>query len=260
VPVLLERFVLVVLATAFWQIVMSNAMRLDIHYRIGIGIVLVGLAYITAHAVHLEKPANMRAGATERSTEPATTSGNKHSTNSVATQSVTQVSVRDSKDVAVSGAQIVLVSPNGTHTRIGVTDASGTTLLSKPTSSSVDVYCAHSDFPAFYQKGYDPATSLQITLAQKPGVGSVIQAGIGNVTIPGLDGAFDPRTYPSTYPNAGEHYLYITNLSVNGHVEPLFPLKSGQPLTLEDNSGHRINLELIAANGECFLMQYDRKP
>ena len=276
-PVFLERFLLVVIATAFWQIVMSNAMKLDIHYRIGIGIVLVGLAYISAHAVHLERPGVKALGnvglntapadpkqhsveATSPSTEHGVTSGKKNSPDSVPTQLVTQISVRDSKDIALGGAQVILVSSNGTHTRVGVTDLSGTTSLLRPASNSVEVYCAHTDFAAFYRKGYDPATPLQITLSPKQGVGSLIQAGIGNIKIPGLDGALDPRTYPSTYPNAGEHYLYVTNLSVNGHVEPLFPLKIGQPLVLEDNSGYRVNLELIAADGECFLMQYDRKP
>jgi hypothetical protein len=63
-PVFLERFILVVLATAFWQVVMVNAMKLDIHYRAGIAIVLVGVAYITAHAVQTTKTSADRATAT----------------------------------------------------------------------------------------------------------------------------------------------------------------------------------------------------
>jgi len=52
VPIFLERFLLVVCATAFYGIVFANAMQIDIHYRIGIGITLVGFAYILGHAVH----------------------------------------------------------------------------------------------------------------------------------------------------------------------------------------------------------------
>lgn len=79
VPVFLERFLLVVLATAFWQIVMSNAMKLDIHYRIGIGIVLIGLAYITAHAVYKNKPKTDAARSAATLTAPRSSANNPKS-------------------------------------------------------------------------------------------------------------------------------------------------------------------------------------
>ncbi len=52
VPVFLERFVLVLCAGAFWGFVMNDGMKLDIHYRIGLGIIIVGVAYTVAYAVY----------------------------------------------------------------------------------------------------------------------------------------------------------------------------------------------------------------
>ena len=166
------------------------------------------------------------------------------------------VIVQNSTGSPVSGAQILLVSPNGTHTAVGVTDSEGIVRLSKPSSIVVDVYCAHSGYSAYLSSGHDPTKALQIKLRSVPGVGSLIQAGEGYIEILGLDGGWDPRTYPSGYPNAGNHYVYVKNLSVNGHLESLVSFKVGQNLVLEDNNGHRVELRLIAANAESFLMQY----
>jgi hypothetical protein len=52
VPVFLERFLLAVLATVFAGVVIFNTMQIDGHYRIGIGVVLMGMAYIIGHAVY----------------------------------------------------------------------------------------------------------------------------------------------------------------------------------------------------------------
>jgi hypothetical protein len=184
------------------------------------------------------------------------TSVPRHPSVGQASRSQILVTVQDGNGLPVSGAQVLLVAPNGTHSNIGVTDASGTANLLKPAAAPVDIYCAHHQFPAYLQKKYSPGTPIEITLSHQQRIGSIIQAGIGNLRIPELDGTIDPRTYPSTYPNAGQHYLYTTNLSVNGHVESLFPFEIGVPLAIEDNSGHRVQLELIASNSECFLMQY----
>lgn len=89
-------------------------------------------------------------------------------------------------------------------------------------------------------------------------MGALLSVGIGGIAIPGLDGTWDPRTYPVSYPNGGEHYVYAPNLSVNGHVEASFAFKVGQNLTVDDNKGHRAQLKLIAANTECFLIEYRR--
>jgi hypothetical protein len=50
VTVLLEAFVLVVLAGSFLEISILNQMGLDTQYRIGIGITIVGLAWVASHA------------------------------------------------------------------------------------------------------------------------------------------------------------------------------------------------------------------
>ena len=173
-------------------------------------------------------------------------------------QSSAIISVQESTGSPVSGARVLLVSANGTHTPVGLTDATGRTRVATPGSTSVEVYCAHVKFPAYHKSGYDPTTPLQIVLGAEPGVGSLISIGEGYIEIPGLDGGWDPRTYPSSYSNAGEHYVYTRNLSVNGHVETFFPFKAGQNLMVEDNKGHRVELKLVTANAECFLMQYKR--
>ena len=83
---------------------------------------------------------------------------------------------------------------------------------------------------------------------------------MGSVQFPGLDGDWYPRTYPSSYPgNGGQHYAQTTNLSVNGHVEAVVPFKVGEDIPLEDIEGHHIDLRLIEANAEFFLMQYRRR-
>jgi hypothetical protein len=49
VPVFIERFLMVVCAAAFYGFVLNNAMSLDIHQRISLGLVLVGAAYFLGH-------------------------------------------------------------------------------------------------------------------------------------------------------------------------------------------------------------------
>ena len=166
------------------------------------------------------------------------------------------VTVRDSKENPISGAEVIFVSPNGTYTQSGFTDAEGSVALATPSVTSVDVYCAHGQFPAFYKAGHDPSQPLNIKMVREPGEGSLIRAGEGYKKLPGLDGGFDPRTYPTNYQNAGEHYAYIENLSVNGTSSSLIPMKIGEIMLVEDNAGHRINLRLIAAREKCFLFQY----
>lgn len=166
------------------------------------------------------------------------------------------VSVRDSSENPISGAEVIFVSPNGTYTQAGLTDAEGSVALPRPAAASVDVYCAHGQFSAFYKAGHDPTQPLSIKMAREPGAGSLIRSGEGYRELPGLDGGFDPRTYPTNYPNAGEHYAYIENLSINGTSSSLIPLKLGENMLVEDNAGHRIDLRLIAAREKCFLFQY----
>lgn len=73
-PVFLERFFLVLCAGAFLTFVLGNGMSLDVHYRIGLGIILVGLAYCVAHAVHQHNqpsnPPNNPARAVTSSEQP----------------------------------------------------------------------------------------------------------------------------------------------------------------------------------------------
>jgi hypothetical protein len=166
------------------------------------------------------------------------------------------VSVRDSSENPISGAEVIFVSPNGTYTQAGLTDAQGSVALPRPAAASVDVYCAHGQFSAFYKAGHDPRQPLSIKMAREPGEGSLILSGEGYRKLPGLDGGFDPRTYPTSYPNAGEHYAYIENLSINGTSSSLVPLKLGENVLVEDNAGHRIDLRLIAARAKSFLFQY----
>jgi hypothetical protein len=53
VPVWLERFVLVVLATTFGGIVLLNTLKLDNIQRIGLGIAILGLSVYVAQTIHL---------------------------------------------------------------------------------------------------------------------------------------------------------------------------------------------------------------
>lgn len=49
----LEQVLLGLLALTFWNYVLGNGMSLDSHYRGGLGITLIGLFYLTGHAVYL---------------------------------------------------------------------------------------------------------------------------------------------------------------------------------------------------------------
>lgn len=52
VQLFIERFLIVVCATAFYGLIINNTMGLDIHQRISLGIVLVGAAYFLGHTAH----------------------------------------------------------------------------------------------------------------------------------------------------------------------------------------------------------------
>jgi hypothetical protein len=77
-PVLLEAFVLVVLAGALLEVVILNQMSLDVQYRIGLGITIFGLAWLTSYAVYKhQQPQSSPAEATKEKqpqspTPPAT--------------------------------------------------------------------------------------------------------------------------------------------------------------------------------------------
>lgn len=52
VPIFIERFLLVVCAAVLMTSVVGNGMKLDIHQRIGLGIAIVGVAYLLAATVY----------------------------------------------------------------------------------------------------------------------------------------------------------------------------------------------------------------
>lgn len=70
-PVLLEGFVLVILGGTLLEVVILNQMNLETHYRIGIGITLLGLAWIASTAVHNYKnPAEKQASDKDQQHQP----------------------------------------------------------------------------------------------------------------------------------------------------------------------------------------------
>jgi hypothetical protein len=50
----LERFVLALLALIFWNWVLNNGLQMDVHFRIALGLALLGISYGIGHAVYLE--------------------------------------------------------------------------------------------------------------------------------------------------------------------------------------------------------------
>lgn len=194
---------------------------------------------------------------TERPSTPSK-QANEQDKNGVRT-TISPITVQDQHGSPIAGAQVLFVSPNGTHSAIAVTDADGTARLSKPMARIIELYCAHRNFMAFYNPEFDPSFPVTIHLSERPGVGSLIRSGEGFIDLPGIRGGFDPRTYPSSYPNAGEHYVYTQNLSINGQVGSLFPLKVGEEITVEDNPGNALQVILVAATGESFLIQYRKR-
>ena len=50
----LERFALALLALVFWNWVMNNGLHIDGHYRVALGLVLLGVSYGVGHAVYVE--------------------------------------------------------------------------------------------------------------------------------------------------------------------------------------------------------------
>ena len=105
-------------------------------------------------------------------------------------------------------------------------------------------------------QGYDGTQSVQIELEDEPVVGSELTDRMDGVTIPVLDGRVDPRTYPPYYPNAGDHYMYIDKLAVNGRSDKTVEFKLHQRLRVEDLRGNACELTFEAACGECYLMKY----
>ena len=56
----LEQALLAFVALAIWNCVVGNALSIDIHFRGGLGLILIGLAYVAAHDIYLkalEQPA-----------------------------------------------------------------------------------------------------------------------------------------------------------------------------------------------------------
>jgi hypothetical protein len=82
VPIFIERFLIVVCAAAFYGLVVNNTMGLDVHQRIGLGVILVGAAYLLGHTAYKQRPTNVPVPAATAPAEPSHASGDAKTTGS----------------------------------------------------------------------------------------------------------------------------------------------------------------------------------
>lgn len=161
------------------------------------------------------------------------------------------VKVTDHKEQAVSDADVLAVSANGTRLS-GRSDVHGDVALDLPERRLVTVYVAHRKHPPGIVREFDPAEDLTFRLADEPGVGSlIIPDGSGH--LPGISGRLNP-----IHDNSDRRYLYAENISINDKATQPVTFRLGEPLRLEDAHGSRAVLTFIDCYGHASLIHYQR--
>ena len=73
-PIFIERFLIVVCATAFYGLIINNTMGLDKHQRISLAIALIAIAYFLGHTAYKRPKTQQPAVATTLQASPPTVS------------------------------------------------------------------------------------------------------------------------------------------------------------------------------------------
>jgi serine/threonine protein kinase len=130
----------------------------------------------------------------------------------------------------VSGATIALLTPDSRHLD-GVTDENGNAAIWVPERELCTVFCAHPNFAAHHQLGFDPLVDLTIRLSAHFQRGSLIILD-GTGYIPGLKGRLNP-----ILDGLNRTYLYAANIAIDGGMPHPVPFALGKPLQLKDALG-----------------------
>jgi len=161
------------------------------------------------------------------------------------------VNVADDTGAPIAGAHVLTLAANGTYVAGHTTDR-GTATLQLPARRLVTVYAAHPDLAPALIPDHDSANDLEVTLHRAPGVGGAIfTAGTGE--LPGLTGRLNP-----IQDTEERYYLYADNISINGGAHQPHPYIPGVPLALEDATGRRLLVTVLATIGRSSLLRYER--
>jgi hypothetical protein len=146
------------------------------------------------------------------------------------------VTVTDENGSPLKGAEIYFFRRNGVHSSKAISDDTGVAEVAT-LNEVVSVFCALDGFSSYYQKDYNPGTSLKIRLKKSPSGGSVIFAD-GTGYIGGLSGRLNP-----ILDTLGRMYLYAENIAVDGGKAQPVAFVLNSPMTLEDLDGHRAEIK-----------------
>ncbi len=160
------------------------------------------------------------------------------------------VGVRDMADRPVTNAQVTLQAANGTTTD-GKTDAAGRCQIDVPTTGHFTLLIAHPGHPGEIIDEVEPAIPVSIVMKDEQDTGSLIVHSTGH--LPGLKGRLNPILDTSN-----RTYLYAENIAVDGGKPQPTPFTIGEPNTLEDASGIKIQLTVRHIAGQVALLDYVR--
>ncbi len=161
------------------------------------------------------------------------------------------VTVTDDTETPFVSVDVVAVAANGTYVQ-GSTNDAGVAKIRLPARRLVTVFAAHSGAAPALMLDHDASNDLRITLPRTPGVGGVIFTS-GTGQIPGLIGRLDPIRDPQD-----RYYLYADNISINEDAHQPHHFTVGVPLALEDASGQRMVVTVLAVIGRTSLLRYER--
>ena len=150
----------------------------------------------------------------------------------------------------VSGANVLMLLPNGTWKR-ATTDENGEALLeTEARSVPLDVFVAAKGFTAHVERGWVPAVHpLSLELQGVDGGAAIFSEMTGE--LPGLKGLLR-----LTRDSRGRVYLNVASVSINdGQPQPVL-CSFGEELHLVDSDGDELAVRVVSVVGQSALVEY----
>ena len=165
-------------------------------------------------------------------------------------ESTLRLRVSEEGDNPTKGASVTALAKNRTTINT-VTDETGHASLKLLAGRTYTLLVGHPKHPSRIIESFDIGPILQVRLAFRAGVGSVIIHSTGH--IPGLKGRLNPILDTSN-----RTYLYADNIAIDGGKTQPASFKVGEPLELEDAEGSRFKVVVKFIAGRTALLEHSK--
>jgi len=163
-----------------------------------------------------------------------------------------KVAATDGTGNPIVNANILLIADNKTYLS-EITDSKGTAIFEIPKERIFTVFCAHSSFPAYIKRVFDPVSDLEIKVQEIENTGSIICPN-GTGYLPNFQGRLNPIR-----DTLERLYLYADNIAIDGGQQQPVYFTLGKPLKLEDCNGKVMQIKIIEVIGNSSLIEFTQE-